>query len=81
MTHLCGVYQKQTTEPNYPEILLIAINKNGVNLIHPQTKVMISHFVCMCVCVCVCVHACCVCVYMCVSVCVQVVKHIVSFVS
>ncbi|KAL4220605.1 Unconventional myosin-VIIa [Mactra antiquata] len=29
---------KQTTEPNYPEILLIAINKNGVNLIHPQTK-------------------------------------------
>ena len=30
---------KQTTEPNYPEILLIAINKNGVNLIHPQNKV------------------------------------------
>ena len=30
---------KQTTEPNYPEILLIAINKNGVNLIHPQSKV------------------------------------------
>ncbi|XP_052783803.1 myosin-VIIa-like [Mya arenaria] len=29
---------KQTTEPNYPEILLIAINKNGVNLIHPHTK-------------------------------------------
>ncbi|XP_064639535.1 myosin-VIIa-like isoform X2 [Lineus longissimus] len=29
---------KQTTEPNFPEILLIAINKNGVNLIHPQTK-------------------------------------------
>lgn len=29
---------KQTTEPNYPEILLIAINKNGVNLINPQTK-------------------------------------------
>ncbi|KAJ8310298.1 hypothetical protein KUTeg_012163, partial [Tegillarca granosa] len=30
---------KQTTEPNYPEILLIAINKNGVNLINPQTKI------------------------------------------
>ena len=30
---------KQTTEPNYPEILLVAINKNGVNLIHPQNKV------------------------------------------
>ncbi|ESO98886.1 hypothetical protein LOTGIDRAFT_213685 [Lottia gigantea] len=29
---------KQTTEPNYPDVLLIAINKHGVNLIHPQTK-------------------------------------------
>ncbi|KAL3848316.1 hypothetical protein ACJMK2_019184 [Sinanodonta woodiana] len=29
---------KQTTETTYPEILLIAINKNGVNLINPQTK-------------------------------------------
>uniref|UniRef100_A0A0B7B7B9 Uncharacterized protein n=1 Tax=Arion vulgaris TaxID=1028688 RepID=A0A0B7B7B9_9EUPU len=29
---------KQTTEPNYPEQLLIAVNKNGVSLIHPQTK-------------------------------------------
>ena len=33
---------KQTTEPNYPELLLIAINKHGVSLIHPQTKVIIS---------------------------------------
>lgn len=31
---------KQTTEPNYPELLLIAINKHGISLIHPQTKVM-----------------------------------------
>lgn len=30
---------KQTTEPNYPEMLLIAINKHGVSLIHPHTKV------------------------------------------
>ena len=30
---------KQTTDTNYPEMLLIAINKNGVSLIHPQTKV------------------------------------------
>lgn len=30
---------KQTTEPNFPEQLLIAINKSGVCLIHPQTKV------------------------------------------
>jgi myosin-7 len=33
---------KQTTEPNYPENLLIAINKHGVGLIHPQTKVNIN---------------------------------------
>lgn len=30
---------KQTTEPNYPEMLLIAINKHGVSLINPQSKV------------------------------------------
>ncbi|XP_065177890.1 unconventional myosin-VIIa-like [Sycon ciliatum] len=29
---------KQTTEPKYPDSLLIAINKSGVNLINPQTK-------------------------------------------
>ncbi|XP_068845042.1 unconventional myosin-VIIa isoform X2 [Capricornis sumatraensis] len=29
---------KQTTEPNFPEILLIAINKYGVSLIDPRTK-------------------------------------------
>ncbi|XP_061537094.1 unconventional myosin-VIIa-like isoform X7 [Phycodurus eques] len=35
---------KQTTEPNYPEILLIAINKHGVSLIDPKTKdVLIAH--------------------------------------
>jgi len=32
-------FQQQTTEPNYPEILLIAINKHGVSLIDPKTKV------------------------------------------
>jgi myosin-7 len=31
---------KQTTDPSYPELLLIAINKQGVSLIHPQTKVL-----------------------------------------
>lgn len=30
---------KQTTEPNYPEYILIAINLKGVLVIHPQTKV------------------------------------------
>jgi len=39
---------KQTTEPNYPELLLIAINKHGISLIHPQTKVffrkLLRHF-------------------------------------
>ncbi|XP_030747956.1 myosin-VIIa-like [Sitophilus oryzae] len=29
---------KQATEPSYPEIILIAINKRGVNIIHPHTK-------------------------------------------
>lgn len=30
---------QQTTEPNFPEILLISINKHGVSLIDPKTKV------------------------------------------
>lgn len=30
---------QQQTEPQYPEILLIAINKNGMNLIDPKSKV------------------------------------------
>ncbi|KAK7792575.1 hypothetical protein R5R35_008669 [Gryllus longicercus] len=35
---------KQTTEPNYPEMLLIAINKHGVSLIHPQSKdILVTH--------------------------------------
>ncbi|PWA22373.1 hypothetical protein CCH79_00018210 [Gambusia affinis] len=35
---------KQTTEPNFPEILLIAINKHGVSLIDPKTKdVLTTH--------------------------------------
>ena len=29
---------QQSTEPNYPETLIIAINKYGVNLIDPKTK-------------------------------------------
>lgn len=33
---------KQGFETEYPELLLIAINKHGVSLIHPQTKVL--HF-------------------------------------
>ncbi len=41
---------QQTTEPSFPEILLIAINKHGVNLIHPQNKVSppvrLRHSVC-----------------------------------
>jgi myosin-7 len=35
---------KQTTDPSYPELLLIAINKQGVSLIHPQTKeLLVTH--------------------------------------
>ncbi|XP_015109747.1 myosin-VIIa [Diachasma alloeum] len=29
---------KQSTEPSFPEFLIIGINKNGVSAIHPQTK-------------------------------------------
>ena len=39
---------KQSTEPSYPDTLLIAINKNGVNLIHPQTKVRILTYSLLC---------------------------------
>ncbi|XP_025836216.1 myosin-VIIa isoform X1 [Agrilus planipennis] len=35
---------KQTTDPNYPEMLLIAINKHGVSLIHPHSKdILVTH--------------------------------------
>jgi len=33
---------QQSTEPNYPEVLLIAINKFGVNLIDPASKVIVA---------------------------------------
>lgn len=32
---------KQTTEPTLPDIILIGINKQGVNILHSQTKVII----------------------------------------
>ncbi|XP_058950063.2 unconventional myosin-VIIa [Pocillopora verrucosa] len=35
---------KQTTEPNFPDHLLIAINKNGVNLINPRTKDILATY-------------------------------------
>lgn len=34
---------KQTTEPKYPEYVVIAINKNGVNIIHPITRVSLVY--------------------------------------
>lgn len=36
----CGF--QQTTEQSYPQTLLIAINKYGVNLIDPQTKARLA---------------------------------------
>ena len=33
---------KQSTDQNYPELLLVAINKNGVSLVDRQTKVHIA---------------------------------------
>lgn len=29
---------KQSTERNFPELVIIGINKSGVNIIHPQSK-------------------------------------------
>ncbi|KAJ7319934.1 hypothetical protein JRQ81_019445 [Phrynocephalus forsythii] len=38
------ISDKQTTDPNYPELLLIAINKHGVSLIDRKTKdILITH--------------------------------------
>lgn len=37
---------KQTTEPNCPEMLLIAINKHGVSLINPVDKASFSSSLC-----------------------------------
>lgn len=37
---------KQTTESTYPEVIIIAINRRGVNIIHPLTKVsFLTYFV------------------------------------
>uniref|UniRef100_A0A6J0T705 Unconventional myosin-VIIb isoform X1 n=1 Tax=Pogona vitticeps TaxID=103695 RepID=A0A6J0T705_9SAUR len=33
---------KQTSEPNFPDIVLIAINKQGVSVIHPKTKEILT---------------------------------------
>ncbi|XP_047118422.1 myosin-VIIa-like [Schistocerca piceifrons] len=29
---------KQATEPKYPEVIIVGINKNGISIIHPTTK-------------------------------------------
>ncbi|MEJ1286345.1 myosin XV [Cricetulus griseus] len=35
---------KQTSEPSYPDILLIAINRHGLLLIHPKTKELLNTY-------------------------------------
>jgi hypothetical protein len=30
---------KQTTDSSYPEVITVAINKRGISIIHPHTKV------------------------------------------
>ncbi|XP_016057170.1 PREDICTED: unconventional myosin-VIIb [Miniopterus natalensis] len=35
---------KQTSEPSYPDIVLIAINRHGVLLIHPKTKELLTTY-------------------------------------
>lgn len=32
---------KQTSDPTYPQMVIIGINKNGVSVIHPQSRVSI----------------------------------------
>ena len=39
ITHTLPLDLQQSTEPKCPEVLLIAINKNGLMLIDPRTKV------------------------------------------
>ncbi|XP_059059264.1 myosin-VIIa-like [Achroia grisella] len=35
---------KQTSDPAYPDMVVIGINKNGVNVIHPQSRdVLVTH--------------------------------------
>lgn len=34
---------KQTSDPAYPEMVIVGINKNGVSLIHPQSRVSMSN--------------------------------------
>ncbi|XP_047300393.1 unconventional myosin-VIIb isoform X3 [Homo sapiens] len=35
---------KQTSEPSYPDVILIAINRHGVLLIHPKTKDLLTTY-------------------------------------
>ncbi|XP_036093884.1 unconventional myosin-VIIb isoform X3 [Rousettus aegyptiacus] len=35
---------KQTSEPSYPDIILIAINRHGILLIHPKTKELLTTY-------------------------------------
>ncbi|XP_019876972.2 myosin-VIIa-like isoform X2 [Aethina tumida] len=35
---------KQATDPTYPEIIIVAINKKGVNIIHPITKDILATY-------------------------------------
>ncbi|XP_039109102.1 unconventional myosin-VIIb [Hyaena hyaena] len=35
---------KQTSEPSYPDIIVIAINRHGVLLIHPKTKELLTTY-------------------------------------
>ncbi|XP_074524694.1 unconventional myosin-VIIb [Halichoeres trimaculatus] len=34
---------KQTSEPNFPDIVLIAVSKQGLNIIHPKTKDVLAN--------------------------------------
>ncbi len=38
------IFFQQTSDPALPEQLLIAINKHGVNLIHPKSKDLLTTY-------------------------------------
>ncbi|XP_066565263.1 unconventional myosin-VIIa [Amia ocellicauda] len=41
----CAFFEvKQTSEPTFPDIVMIAINKQGVTLLHPKTKDVLANY-------------------------------------
>uniref|UniRef100_A0A3B4WIZ2 Myosin VIIB n=1 Tax=Seriola lalandi dorsalis TaxID=1841481 RepID=A0A3B4WIZ2_SERLL len=39
----CAFFEQQTSEPNFPDIVRIAISKQGLTIIHPKTKDVLAN--------------------------------------